>query len=361
MTGLPRPTPAGSGLLVAAASLLLLRPPGALADLLLLGLGALAAVSWGLAWRAGRAAPLVRRRLPAVATRGELVHVVHAVEERRGVAQRAVWVRELAPPRGVTFFPALQAGERLEAATRVWAGQRGRLRLPGVLVQVEDPFGLFEVRVRRDLPGEVLVRPRPRRVAARLALLARPARGRDAGDGWTSVREWRPGDPRRDVSWRLSARRGCPVMVQRPPRPEQGALLVLDRALAGAREQLRFERAVALTAGIGLILLEEGRTVRFVAPGAADGLDLTLRGRPGGQRLLEALALLQPDPGGLAHLPGEVDLGEALLVSLGRPAGAAGRARLLVDEEGRVRGGAPARPGLLRPEPRLLRPSGGSA
>lgn len=340
--GVPRPTPTGSGLLVAAASLLLLRPPGLLADLLLLALAALGAVSFALAWRAARAAPVVRRRVPAVATRGELVHVVHEVEQPAGPAQRAVWVRELAPPRGVTFFPALGPGERLEAATRVWAGQRGRLRLPGVVVQVEDPFGLFEARVRRELPGEVLVRPRPRRVAARLALLARPGRGAAPGEGWTSVREWRPGDPRRDVSWRLSARQGWPVVVLRPPRPEQGALLVLDRALAGPRAEVRFERAVALAAGIGLILLEEGRTVRFLAPGAADPLDLTLRGRQGGQRLLEALALLEPDPAGLSLLPPGLSLDEGLVVSLS--ARCAARAGLLVDEEGRVRGRAPGRP-----------------
>lgn len=338
----PRPTPAGVGVVVAAASLLILRPPGALADLLLLGLASLALVAWALAWRAARQAPGVVRRLPPVATRGELVSVIHEVEHRGTLALRAVWVRELEPPRGATFFAGLAPGQRAAAATRVWAGQRGRLRLPGVQLQVGDPFGLFETRLRRELPGEVLVRPRPRRAAGRLVLEARSARGRDPGEGWTSVREWRPGDSRRDVSWRLTARRGWPVLLLRPPRPEQVALLALDRAPVSERGAARFERAVALAAGIGLLLLEEGRRVRFLAPGEEDALDLELRGRAGGQRLLEALALLAPDRSGLqAGLPAGAALEQAIVVSPGGSPAVRGAA-LVVDEEGRMVGRARA-------------------
>lgn len=335
---LPRPTTAGLGLLVASGSLLLLRPPGALADLLLLGLLGLGGVGFGLAWRTAREAPLVRRRVPPVATRGELVSVVHEVEHGGPRQLRDLWVRELGPgQRAATFFPGLAPAQRASAATRVWAGQRGRLRLPGVELRVGDPFGLFEVLLPRQVESEVLVRPRPRRAAGRWVLLARRGRGLDPAQGWTGVREWRPGDPSRDVHWRLSARRGFPVVVTRPPRTDESALLVLDRStVPGPRGSVRFERAVALAAGVGLLLLEEGRPMRFLAPGEQGGLDLVLRGRAGGQQLLEALALLGPDPGGLGALPADAALEEAVVVSPARRLPPGRRAALLVDEEGRA-------------------------
>jgi len=136
--------------------------------------------------------------------------------------------------------------------------------------------------------------------------------------GWTGVREWRAGDPVRLVHWRLTARRGFPVVKTLPRRADRTVVLVLDRTpRPGARNpRLEFERAVAQAAGVGQAALAEG-PVRFLAPGEEAPLDLgEVRGRTGAAALLEALALVGPDPVGLGALPAGV---AAPLVVSARP------------------------------------------
>lgn len=304
--------------LVAIASVAVLRPPGQLADLLLVGLIGLVAVAFVLAWRSGLDGLEVQRRLPRVATKGEALLIVHEVVNVGGRVVRDLALAELWEGGGSrTFFHQLPPGTRAEARTRMFLGQRGRLVLKGVVLQHGDPFGLFSTERVVPLPGQVLVQPRPRSVAGAMALaraLRRGAGGFDAQD-WASVREWREGDPLRFINWRLTARRGYPVVRVSPNQPVSISLIVLDRALPGGpRAEAEFEKAVSLAAGLGLAMLGRGTELRFLAPGAADPVALDgLRGRAGASRLLEALALIAPDGAGLGAASD--DLAQAALVT----------------------------------------------
>jgi uncharacterized protein (DUF58 family) len=281
---------------IAAVSLGVLRPPGALADLLLTALLAFLLAGWLLARRAGLSEVEVRRRLPRVATRGDALTIVHEVCQPGPGLLRNLEVCELPDSLGRTTFPALLPGCTLQAATRAFAGQRGLLQLRSVLLRSGDPFGLFAVEERRPLADEVLIRPRPRRADGRLALnrLRRERVGLESSE-WESVREWRPGDPLRRVHWRATARRGYPIVRTAPRLRAQALVLALDLGLDGASpaELRRFERAVALAAGVGLSVLERGGALTLVTLG--DGADdLALRGRPGATRLLARLAEVEP-------------------------------------------------------------------
>ena len=62
--------------------------------------------------------------------------------------------------------------------------------------------------------------------------------------------------------------------------------------------------------------LEQGAEVRFTAPGEVDSVLLErLRGRAGSARVLEALALVSPDRLGLASLPPDTDLAQAVVIT----------------------------------------------
>ncbi|MGE0712579.1 MAG: DUF58 domain-containing protein [Planctomycetota bacterium] len=351
----PQPTAAGWILLSAALSVGLLRPAGGLCDLLLGGLLALWIGGFVLARRAGLERIEVRRRAPRASTKGEAERVVHELLQPGPRALRHVFVREWTPAEEraaderddptpaqdcASFFPELLPGVPSEARARLFLPRRGRTRLRGVTLQTTDPFGLFQVERRVALPGEVLVRPRPRQVEGRWALQrARPrgVGGRSPAE-WSAVRDWRAGDALRQVSWRLTARRGFPVVRVSPAQRAPLSLLVLDRR-SGTRAG-DFERAVSLAAGVGLRLLAEGGELRLLAPGA-QGVELRrLRGAAGATRLLEALALVATDREGLLALDPAEPLEEAVLVTARRlGAGEARRAGLVLEAPRLVPGG----------------------
>lgn len=294
------PTPSGWILLSAAISVLVLRPQGALGD----ALAGTLALLWGLAWVWAKTLPLrqldVRRRLPKSATKGEAVRVVHELRNPSGRPLRDLIVREwnpdLDPARECqSYFPEILPAARGEARARLFLGRRGPLELGGLSVFAGDPFGLFRVERRIPLSAEVIVRPRPQEVVGRWALeqARRRVGGAPTPSDWTTVREWRSGDPLRWISWRLTARRGFPIVRTGPVQTAHRALIVLD--LRPAARRIDFERAVAVAAGLGLILLRRGATIQLALGGGEPGPPLS--GAAGTSPFLECLALVEPVPG----------------------------------------------------------------
>ncbi|RMG12283.1 MAG: DUF58 domain-containing protein, partial [Planctomycetota bacterium] len=347
MRRLPVPAPAGSIALVTAASLALFRPPGQLADLLFAGLAALLCVDFALCLRSPLGALRVRRRLPRCAARGESIRAVHEVHNPSPRLLRGLRAQEEPPPgssplalsgQTASEFPALPGGARAAAGLHLFAGRRGPLRLGPLRLTAEGPFALFARSRTIDLPAEVLVHPRPRTPPGLDGLvreLSRALESSPCGE-WERVREYRPGDPLRSVRWRLSARRGAPVVTTAPPPTRRRCALVLDlRQGLGASARTRFERAVALAAGLGVALLERGVELRFgttAAAGSSAALASRpperLRGRAGRDRLLSLLALVSPAPAGA--LPPWAEGAAPLVVSAAGSEGLAGRWGVLV-------------------------------
>lgn len=320
----PRPTAAGWILLSAALSVGFLRPPGALSDALAATLALLWVGAWLWAWGLPLEQLKVRRRLPRSATKGEAVPVVHELANPSPRILHHLLVEEWNPSQDParecrSYFPQLLPEARGESRARLFLGRRGRLQLQGLSIWGGDPFGLFRVEVRVWLEGEVLVRPRPQEVLGRWALAqARRSRAGGAPAEWATVREWRPGDPLRWVSWRLSARRGYPIVRTGPLRDAQRAAIVLD--IRPGERRIDFERAVALAAGLALVLLRRGARVTLhlgaetLAPlGAASGASL----------LLERLAVVEELSGAPLVVPPGAYLVTARRLTPGEGAGAA--------------------------------------
>jgi uncharacterized protein (DUF58 family) len=117
---------------------------------------------------------------------------------------------------------ALTARGEAEARVEILPLRRGPLRFTGATIARPDPFGLFRAFVRVPLPETVLILPK----RYPLPDLALPGtrnyqRGGVAlaaaigeSEEFVSLRDYRPGDPRRHIHWRSWARTGRPIVKE---------------------------------------------------------------------------------------------------------------------------------------------------
>jgi uncharacterized protein (DUF58 family) len=213
-----------------------------------------------------------------------------------GLPGRAVLGR--IPPRGTALasFPTVFP-------------RRGRQTLPDVQVEVRLPLGFFVKSVRWRQQADVLVYPRRVRVGmVRFAGLARheeataPGRGRRGGEV-EQLRGFHPGDDRRDIHWKQTARQQRLIVVERRERSLPSHYLALDRQLPRRNDDvllLRFEDLVSEVASSALEQLHRGEPVGLIIGGT---MTAPGSGSAHARRLLEQLALVQAVGPGEDPLP----------------------------------------------------------
>jgi uncharacterized protein (DUF58 family) len=144
-----------------------------------------------------------------------------------------------------------------------------------------DPFGLFELR--RDFPasGEILVRPTPIHIhhlplKPRATLhAAGPISARLAGTGtdFWGIREYRSGDSRHRINWRLAARYPHRLFISEYEQEEIadfGVILDARRiSTDNAMEEALFEHSVSAAASLSEFFLKKGNRVALLVFGEA--------------------------------------------------------------------------------------------
>jgi uncharacterized protein (DUF58 family) len=118
--------------------------------------------------------------------------------------------------------PPLSARGEAEARVEVVPLRRGPLRFESVTVARPDPFGLFRGFTRVPLPETVLILPKRyplpditlpgTRSYQRGGVALATAIGES--EEFVSLRDYRPGDPRRHIHWRSWARIGRPIVKE---------------------------------------------------------------------------------------------------------------------------------------------------
>jgi uncharacterized protein (DUF58 family) len=203
---------------------------------------------------------------------------------------------------------ALETPERRLSVERLAAGEarlltwettlprRGRQRLPGVRITTRFPFGLFVKSSRLLLDDDVVVFPAVRALddAWRRRLAAggpRPVRRRGRGHDLYNLRDYRPGDDRRLIHWRSTAKTGTLVVreLEAETALDTRLLLVGD----GTRDPARLEAALSEAASLAAHLTRADTAVELLGPGVHVPAG---RGRGHLRRLLGALALYEPAP-----------------------------------------------------------------
>lgn len=195
----------------------------------------------------------------------------------------------------------LEPGARCEVTYTV-TGPRGAYRFQSAGAAIREHFGLFTRHHHYAVPSDLSFLPtvpavrsvpiRPRRTRG----FAGPIPSRQAGSGveFFGVRTYEPGDPRRWINWRLSARHPREIFVNDFEQERIADVgLILD-----ARERTNitvqgaplFEHAVEATASLADMFLSDGNRVGLLVYGR--GVERTFPGYGKHQReqILRALA-----------------------------------------------------------------------
>ncbi|HVN74908.1 MAG TPA: DUF58 domain-containing protein [Thermoanaerobaculaceae bacterium] len=246
---------------------------------------------------------------PAEAFAGMVVPLRLTLANRSGWVPAAAVVCRLVGMPGKAVVARVPARGEAEATLPTVFARRGRHHLPAVQVEVRLPLAFFVKSVRWPQDGEVLVYPRRVRVGIvrRTGLERReeataPGRRRRGGEV-EQLREFRPGDDRRDIHWKQTARQQRFIVMERRERALPSSFLALDHQLPRRDDtelRERFEDLVSEVASSVLEELHRGEPVGLIIGGAVTPPGA---GRVHARRLLERLALVQPVGPGEDPLP----------------------------------------------------------
>lgn len=173
------------------------------------------------------------------------------------------------------FMPLVPAGAETPLDLTLTVARRGWHPFGPVPVTTRAPFGLFRAQRLITPAGAegALVFPAYRPIE-HLALLDRqPAIEHSltrvgAGGEFAGVREYRPGDPRRHIHWRSTARAGRLIVKEFTEERQPGLTLALDLRAAsalGGEEDNTFEVALQVAASLAHYAHRHGLPVYLAA------------------------------------------------------------------------------------------------
>lgn len=295
-------TPVGWSLVVATVAALTGGYVWGWAELVALGWGLCIAAVLAALWLIGSGASKVELSLPTprVAV-GELAEA-RLVAENPG--HRRFGGVQLELPIGDRLLervlPALPRGGVVDERLPIPTTRRGVVPIGPARTVRADPIGI----VRREVvwSGTVLLHVHPRTVPmAALStgfvrdLEGSPTRDLTASDiAFHALREYVPGDDRRHIHWRSSAKTGTFMVRQYEETRRSRLIVVLDLDPSAYNGDEEFELAVSAAASLGARAIRDARSLAFVASGAI-GARSPIRQLPtvSRDRLLDALSLVQ--------------------------------------------------------------------
>lgn len=216
---------------------------------------------------------------------------------------------ELPVGAGVARFtaPGLRRNDEHEELFSIPARRRGIIVLGPVRSVRGDPFGLFRQEKRWTDPLELYVHPRTVVLDARKSGFLRDIEGVTTQDlsssdvSFHALRDYVPGDDRRAIHWRTTARLGRLIVRQFEETRRSHLLVALSTNPADYLDEIDFEIAVSSAASVALQAVREDRQVTVV----------THAGRlrsPSGPALLDQLCGIELGDGGRASSRPDSDL-----------------------------------------------------
>jgi uncharacterized protein (DUF58 family) len=184
--------------------------------------------------------------------------------------------------------------------------RRGVIRLHDLRVLLPDPFGLFQKCVRVKAPAATLM-VLPRRHPLPPIELPGGAAFKITGETNTNaignsgefvgLRDYRPGDPLRQIHWKSWARTGRPIVKELEDTFYPRYALVLD-TLSTDRTDVRFEEAVAVAASFASAIDTSESLLDLMFIKNEAHIVTAGRGLDRAEKLLEVLAGVTPERSG---------------------------------------------------------------
>jgi len=135
------------------------------------------------------------------------------------------------------YFPVVPAGTECTVDYRLSLNRRGRYRLGPLTLSTGFPFDFLRSTLEVDCPAELLVCPAvgqfthqwDHQIESLQHGQQRTQRRRGLAEGdYYGLREWRPGDSRRWIHWRTSAKMGAVSVLQFEELRQRDLALVID-------------------------------------------------------------------------------------------------------------------------------------
>lgn len=310
-------SPLGWGVVAAAVASLAFGYAWGWGELVVIGWGLGLLVAFASAYLAGRGAGSIDLSLPvdrvAVGESAEARLVVRNPGRRRFAAARLelpvgdrIVARMLPPLAHDAVFD-----ERVAIPTR----RRGVVEVGPVRTVRADPIGLMRREI--EWSGVRMLHVHPRTIAVSPLstgylrdLEGTPTRDLTVSDiAFHALREYQPGDDRRFIHWRSSAKTGTFMVRQFEETRRSRMMVVLDLASEAYDSPDDFELAVSAAASLGARAIRDARSISFIVSGRARppgrapaGLGAVrvgtaMRELPTAsrERLLDALCLVETD------------------------------------------------------------------
>ena len=174
------------------------------------------------------------------------------------------------PGRAVFVVPTLTPRAVHERGFILPTQRRGIVTVGPVLAVQRDPVGLLQRERSLTTPQDIHIHPRTLRLGTVLHGVLRDIEGAVTQDlsssdvAFHALRDYVPGDDRRNVHWRTTARTGR-LMVRQFEETRRSSLLVLlstrQDDYTGGED---FETAVSIACSLTMDAIQDGREVRFI-------------------------------------------------------------------------------------------------
>lgn len=200
----------------------------------------------------------------------------------------------------VVALPRLARGHESVIRIPLETTRRGRLAVGPVRIAHTDPLGILERLTELSESHTLIVHPRTVRVPAASSGLVKDLEGEAAKDlslddvAFHSLREYQPGDDRRLVHWRTSARYGSLLVRQFEPSRRSDTVICVTTAPEEVGTA-NFELALSAAATLGIAAMLERRHLRVLSGSSASPGSVTEIDSRSRDRLLDELTDLQRD------------------------------------------------------------------
>ncbi|MCU1437852.1 MAG: hypothetical protein JWP66_939 [Naasia sp.] len=167
-------------------------------------------------------------------------------------------------------LPSLPAGGVFEEAFTVPTTRRGVLRIGPVRTVRADPIGLVRREHVWPTSLELFVHPKTVPVPATSTGLVRDLEGQVTRDitssdvSFHALRDYRPGDDRRYIHWKSTAKHGVHMVRQFEETRRSHLIVALSLADADYESEEQFELAVSVAGSLGVRAIRDARTVSVV-------------------------------------------------------------------------------------------------
>lgn len=197
---------------------------------------------------------------------------------RNGSGRRLLPVQVDLPVGGAVArfdVPSLGGEQEHEEIFVVPTQRRAVIRIGPALCVQGDPLGLLQREVSTSPSIELFVHPTVVAMPALASGLLRDLEGQTTRDlshsdlAFHTLREYVPGDDRRHVHWRSSAKAGKLLVRQFLDTRRSRVTIAVDAATASYRDEDEFELAISAAASLGLRCLRDELDVTVVAGGQA--------------------------------------------------------------------------------------------